>query len=198
MPSKRNSDSPFELRSSRTVWSSPWFSIRQDEVVLPNGMPNAFNIVNHPGAVWVIPVTDAGEIVLIHQYRQTVNDWCWELPAGGLKFGMSLEGTARQELKEEVGGTAEALEKIGQFYTSNGISNEVAHLYLATGVTLGESDAEPAEALVVHTLPIAEVLRMARANEISDGPSTLALLLCEEELMALQNRHESTGGIKVP
>ena len=83
MPSKRNSNSPFKLRSSRTVWSSPWFSIRQDEVTLPNGLPNAFNTVNHPGAVWVIPVTHEGEIVLIHQYRQSVEDWCWELPAGG-------------------------------------------------------------------------------------------------------------------
>jgi ADP-ribose pyrophosphatase len=190
MSSKHTNDSPFKVRSSRTVWSSPWFSIRQDEVVLPNGAPNAFNIVNHPGAVWVIPVTHEGEIVLIHQYRQSVEDWCWELPAGGLKFGISLEGTVRQELKEEVGGTAETIEKIGQFYTSNGISNEVAHLFLATGVTLEEGKPETAEVLEVHRLPIAETLRMARANEINDAPSALALLLCEEELRILAQRQE--------
>lgn len=196
MPSKQKSDSPFELRRSRTVWSSPWFSIRQDEVILPNGLPNAFNTVNHPGAVWVIPVTRRGEIVLIYQFRQSVGDWCWELPAGGLKFGISHEGTARQELREEIGGTAESLQKIGQFYTSNGISNEVAHVFLATGVTLDKRRPEPAEILDVHLLPISEALRMARANEISDGPSALALLLCEERLLALEEHHREAQQVK--
>ncbi len=196
MSSKRKNGSPFELRSSRTVWSSPWFSIRQDEVVLPNGAPNAFNIVNHPGAVWVIPVTPEGEIVLIYQYRQSVEDWCWELPAGGIKFGISLKGTVRQELKEEVGGTAEAIEKIGEYYTSNGISNEVAHLFLATGVVLEERRPEPAEVLEVHRVPIAEALRMVRSNEINDGPSALALLLCEGELRALAGTLPDAGQVE--
>jgi ADP-ribose pyrophosphatase len=82
-------------------------------------------------------------------------------------------------LLEEVGGTAAALHHVGQFYTSNGISNEVAYAYLAVGVELGESHPEPTELMEIRLVPVNEALRMAREGEISDGPSALALLWCE-------------------
>ena len=68
---------------------------------------------------------------------------------------------------------------IGQFYTSNGISNEVAYVYLATGVELGETHREPTELMEIRLVPVEEALPMARAGEITDGPSALALLWCE-------------------
>jgi ADP-ribose pyrophosphatase len=108
-----------------------------------------------------------------------VDDWCFEVPAGGLSPGLSPEETARRELAEEVGRTAADLHYAGQFYTSNGISNEVAYVYLATGVELGEAQREPSELMEIRFVPVEEALRMARAGEISDGPSALALLWCE-------------------
>jgi ADP-ribose pyrophosphatase len=108
-----------------------------------------------------------------------VDDWCFEVPAGGLSLGLSPEETARRELAEEVGGTAADLHYVGQFYTSNGISNEVAYVYPATGVELGEAQREPTELMEIRLVPVEEALRMARAGEISDGPSALALLWCE-------------------
>ena len=104
------------------------------------------------------------------------------MPAGGLKPGKSLEETAMEELREEVGGTAGELEYFGRFYTANGICNEVAHIFIASGVTLGQAAHEPAEVMEVAVKSIAEMLRMAQANEISDGPTALALLLCQERL----------------
>jgi ADP-ribose pyrophosphatase len=89
------------------------------------------------------------------------------------------EEVARRELLEEVGGTAADLRFVGQFYTSNGISDEVAYVYLATGVELGASQREPTELMEVHLVPAQEAVRMAREGEISDGPSALALLWCE-------------------
>ena len=177
--------SPFVTRSSRVAWSSPWFQVRQDEILLPDGRPGVYNVVEHEGAVWIIPVTASGEIVLIYHYRYSVDDWCWEIPAGGLKEDLSLEKTALEELREEIGGEATQIEYAGRFYTSNGISNEVAHIFIATGVNLGPTAHEPAEVMEVHVKPIEEVLRMARANEISDGPSALALLLNESRLREL-------------
>lgn len=181
----RVSKSPFKTTSSTIAWSSPWYRVRQDQIVLPDGSPGVYNVVEHSGAVWIIPVTPEGEIVMIKHYRYTVDDWCWEVPAGGVNTGQTLEETAFTELKEEIGGLAESLEYIGQFYTSNGISNEVAHIYLATGVEPGVPAHEPAEVLEVHIFTIEEVLRMAHSNEISDGPTALAILLCEERLRAL-------------
>ena len=174
--------SPFVTNSSQIVWSCPWYSVRQDHITLPNGRPGVYNVVQHPGAVWIIPLTVDGQIVMLRHYRYTVNDWCWEVPAGGLQQGLSLEETALAELREEIGGRAEWIEYLGNFYTANGICNEVAHIYIAAGVTLGETEHEPAELIQVHTMPLEEILAMAHANQISDGPSALALLLAETRL----------------
>jgi ADP-ribose pyrophosphatase len=96
----------------------------------------------------------------------------------GSRF-VQAEELAQRELLEEVGGRTSTLRYIGQFYTSNGISNEVAYVYLARGVTLGETNREPTEVMEIHLVPIEEALRMARKGEILDGPSALALLWCE-------------------
>jgi ADP-ribose pyrophosphatase len=111
-----------------------------------------------------------------------VADWCYEVPAGGLSPGLTPEEVAERELLEETGGTAAELRYIGRFYTSNGISNEVAYVYLATGVELGEAHPEPTELIEVRLVPIEEALCMAREGEITDGPSALALLWCEPML----------------
>jgi ADP-ribose pyrophosphatase len=164
------------------AWSCPWYSVRQDEIGLPNGNTAVYNVIQHPGAVFIIPLTADGQIILIRSYRYTVNDWCWELPAGGLKSGRSLVETAVEELREEIGGAAEALHYVGQFYPSNGVSDEVAHIFIASGVTLGQPQHEAVEMIEIHPTPLAEALRMARANEISDGPSALALLISESKI----------------
>ncbi len=67
----------------------------------------------------------------------------------------------------------------------NGIGNEQAHIFLATGVTLGQPRHESTEVMEIQAKPIAEALRMAQANEISDGPSALAILLCSDKLHEL-------------
>lgn len=183
--------SPFRTVTSKVVWSCPWYSIRQDEIILPDGDHGIYNVVQHPGAAWVIPVTSDGFIALLYHYRYTVDAWCWEIPAGGIQAGLSLEDTALVELKEEVGGTASAIEYAGSFYTANGICNEEAHIFIATGVYLGTPNHEPTEIMEVHLKPINEVLRMAHLNEISDGPTALALLLSEGRLLAL---HRALNG----
>jgi ADP-ribose pyrophosphatase len=174
--------SPYTTLSSHTAWSCPWYSVRQDEIVLPDGSPGQYNTIVKAPAVWIVPVTVAGEIVLCYSYRYTVDDWCWELPAGSVKPGQSLVEAARAELREEVGGMAAALEPVGQAYIANGISDEVGHFFLATGVTLGEPAHEPAEVIEIHRKPIAEVLHLARTGHITDAPSALVLLLCAQRL----------------
>jgi len=126
-----------------------------------------------------------------------VDDWCYEVPAGGPSSRLDQsqrtsgsrlvqsEEVARRELLEEVGGTTTDLRYVGRFYTSNSISNEVAYVYLATGVELGAARPEPTELMELRLLPVEEALRMARKGEISDGPSALALLWCENLLHCL-------------
>jgi 8-oxo-dGTP pyrophosphatase MutT (NUDIX family) len=180
---------PFKLLSSSVVWACPWYSVRRDDLVLPNGRYGAYFVVQKEPAVWVIPLLAPaagapGRLALICNYRHTVKDWCWEIPAGSVKPGQSLEAAAREELRQEVGGTAVALEYLGQSYIANGICNEVGHFYLATGVTLDRPQHEAAEVMEVHVFPISEALRMLRAGAIHDAPSALALHMVADRLEA--------------
>ena len=169
----------WETLDSRYLWESQWYNLRQDRVRTQSGHEFTYTLVDHPGAVWVVPVTADDQVVLVRQYRHTVDDWCYEVPAGGLSPGLSPEEVAHRELSEEVGGTATELRFVGRFYTSNGISNEVAYVYLATCVELGEAQPEATELMEVRLVPIEEALRMAREGEVTDGPSALALLWCQ-------------------
>jgi ADP-ribose pyrophosphatase len=176
----------WQTLESRYLWQSQWYNLRQDRLRTPQGEEYNYTIVEHPGAVWVVPVTHDGQIVLIWNYRYPVDDWCYEVPAGGLPAGLDRslrsirsEQVARRELLEEAGGTAENMLFVGQFYTSNGISSEIAYVFLATGVQLGKTNREPTELMDIRLVSVQEALRMARSGEISDGPSALALLWCQ-------------------
>ena len=178
---------PFQTVSSRIVWACPWYRVRQDTILTPDGSPGEYNVIEKMDAVWIVPVTTEGQIALVYQYRYTIDAWGWEVPAGSLEAGQTAEEAARLELWQEVGGVAERLEYVGRFYLANGICDEAGHIFLATWVVLGQPRHEPAEVMSVHPKPIGEALEMARAGLISDGPSALALLLCAERLAAYQS-----------
>lgn len=178
----------FKTVSQEIVWSCPWYDVRQDQIILADGLPGVYNIVQKQPAVWILPVTADGQIAMIKTYRYTVDDWCWEIPAGGIKQGQTPLDAARAELAEEVGGEAQQFDYIGQSYIANGFSNEIGHFYLATGVSLAEPDHEPAEVIQIYLKPIPEVLEMARRNQISDAPSALAILLSAERLQSIQGK----------
>ena len=173
---------PFQTVASHIAWSCPWYRVWQDEIITPDGQPGVYNVVEKDDAVWIVPFTAEGEVLMVYQYRYTIDEWCWEVPAGSVKPGQTPEETAREELREEVGGQGGELTYIGRFFLANGICNEVGHIFLALGVTPGEPNHEAAEVMHVHRVPIAKALAMARAGEISDGPSALALLLCADRL----------------
>jgi ADP-ribose pyrophosphatase len=180
-----NRTRPFQTVSSEIVWSSPWYRVRQDAILLPDGSTGTYNTVEKDDAVWILPVTVDAKIPLLYHYRYTIDTWCWEIPAGSVEGGQSLEQTAHAELREEVGGVAQSLEYIAPYFLANGICNEKGHFFLATGVTMGAPAHEPAEVIEIHVLSIARVLAMVQAHQISDGPSALAILLCADRLRAL-------------
>ncbi len=173
---------------TRYLYLSPWHRLRQDRVRLPDGEEITYTYQEHAGFVTIVPVTHAGEVVLIRTYRYTVDDWVWEVPAGGLgnRPGQSLLQVAQEELAEEVGGVADSWEYKGWFYIANGTADIVGHLFLATGVQLAlPTRHENTEVIRVHRVPIETALSMARDGRIRDGESALALLRLEPQLRDL-------------
>lgn len=173
---------PFTTLSSRIAWSCPWYNIRQDELLMPDGGSGVYNVVQKSPSVWIVPVTADGQIPLLRQYRYTVDDWCWEVPAGGVKEGQTSLQAAQEELREEIGGYSTCWTAVGPLYTANGICNEVGHIFIAEDVELRQPAQEAAEVIEIYLKPVATVLEMAQNNQINDGSSALALLLTQRHL----------------
>ena len=152
------------------------FSFKTDEVELHNGRTTTRDIVDHPGAVAVLPLLSEGRIALIRQYRYSVGKELLEIPAGTLEEGESPDSCARRELKEETGFTARSMKKILNFYVAPGYSNEKIHLFLASDLKMGKKQAEEDESIIVETYGYDELLRMIDANEIEDAKTIVGIL----------------------
>ena len=166
------------------------FRVREDVVRWPDGVIRPYTYIQTRGAVWIVPVTTEGEIVLIRQFRYTMDDWSWEVPAGGFHdfTGTPIE-LAKRELAEEVGGSSDDWRYVGSFRPGVSLLDEICHIVLARNVRLDrEPSPEPGELIEVHPVPIPRALQMARDGEIEDGRSALALLRCEPFLLRRDER----------
>jgi ADP-ribose pyrophosphatase len=168
------------------------FDVRQDLVRWPDGREAPYCYVEGKGAVWIVPVLPSGDLILIRQFRYTVDDWCWEVPAGGFHdFQGSPIDLAQQELGEEVGGSSDEWLHVGSFRPGVSITEEICHIVLAWDVRLDqEPHREAAEIIEVHQVPFARAIEMARSGEMVDGHSALALLRSEPYIQSRLRQSE--------
>ena len=169
-------------RAERTVKTEPIFDgrvikVRVDDVVLPNGAMSKREIVNHPGAVAIIAITDEGKIVLVEQYRKALEKAIIEIPAGKLEPGEKPEVTAVRELEEETGYVCENMELITSFYTSPGFADEILYVYKATGLTKKENKAELDEDEFVELMEVSleEAITLMKDLRIHDAKTMFAV-----------------------
>jgi len=172
---------PWRTIATAYLLTTPWLKIREDQVVTHLEREITYTFIEHPGSVLLVPILPDGQVVLLRQYRYVLKRWCWEIPAGSVdeRCQESTEKAARRELLEEIGGVCDHLQLIGTFYTNNGLSTEECTVYLAQNVLLGPSELEHSELLHMVVLPWQEVLALVQKGEMQDGPSALAILLCQ-------------------
>ena len=178
--------------ASDTRFENKMLRLRQDEVEVEDGKKSDYAYLERDEAVIVVPVTRAGEIVLVKQYRYPVDEWCLEVPAGGTHDSgdAALEEVARKELREEVGGTAKSLTYVTFFFSANALTNEKCHVYLAEGVELAKKPkTESTESIEIEVVPAAKAIELARSGAVKTGPCALALLLCEPLLKSDPQQH---------
>lgn len=134
-------------------------------------------VIEHPGAVTIIPLVDADRVCLVHNYRAAVGKTLIELPAGTLEPNEPPRVTAQRELQEETGYTAQRWRELPGFFTSPGILHERMHLFVAAGLTPGPPAREAGEQIDNLVVPWREAVAMAERGEIEDAKSLVGILL---------------------
>lgn len=145
--------------------------------LLPNGHELDMEVVEHPGGSAVVAINDKQEICLLKQYRVVFDEWFWELPAGKRDNQEPPVVTARRELAEEAGVTADEWQDLGSMVSSPGVFTERVFLYLARGLTMVEK--APAEDEVIgeiQWIALSQAREWAYDGVISDAKSVIAIL----------------------
>lgn len=174
-------DSPPDRINTERVFDGRIVKVDLDTVRAPDGSEMQLEMVRHRGASAIVPLLSEADaedpsVLLIRQYRYATNGTIWEIPAGVLDPGEEPIDCARRELLEEVGAEAENLEHLTTIYTTPGFTDERIHIFLATGLTIGDTSHELDEFIEVEARPISKVLEMIRDGDMIDSKSISALL----------------------
>jgi 8-oxo-dGTP pyrophosphatase MutT (NUDIX family) len=165
-------------RLSRTLaYRNPWIEVYHDAVLQPDGAPGIYGVVHFRNrAVGVVVLDDRDQVLLVGQFRYTLDVYSWEIPEGGAPTGEDPLQAAQRELLEETGYTADRWELILRSHLSNSVSDEEAFCYLATGLHAGTASPEGCEQLQIQWVPFATALDMLAQGRITDSLSMLGLL----------------------
>ena len=163
--------------SSHLIFDGKVVHLYKDTVRLPDGAESVREYVKHIGAVCILPLTDDGEVILERQYRYAVRQILTEIPAGKLDApGEDPLEAAKRELREETGATAREMIPLGDYYGSPAILGERIRMFLARGLTFGETEFDEDEFLEVFRLPLDEAEAAVLRGEIPDGKTQAAIL----------------------
>jgi ADP-ribose pyrophosphatase len=168
--------------SSRLVYDGKLLKVRSDTVRLPDGASAEREWIEHPGAVAVLAVTDAGELVMERQFRYALGRDMIEVPAGKIDPGEDPLQTARRELAEETGYSAAQWSHVATIHLAIGYSNEHIEIYLARGLKQAKAKLDDEEFLEVLTLPLATALAWVREGKITDSKTVSTLFWAEKVL----------------
>jgi ADP-ribose pyrophosphatase len=168
----------YEEKTMKTekIYEGKILNLRIDTVELPDKKYSKREIVEHPGAVAILPLTDDNDVILVKQYRKAIEKEILEIPAGKLEIGEEPRETAIRELKEETGYTAKKMEYLLEFYTSPGFSNEKLYLFIATGLVEGEAEPDRDEYIEITKLKLDDLLNMISKGDILDCKTIVGAL----------------------
>ena len=167
---------------SKLVYEGRILDLRVDTVRLPSGRLTTREIAEHSDSVCMVPLDSQGNVMLVRQYRKSVESNLLEVPAGGIDENEAPEDAALRELQEEVGYTAGKIMRLAGFWVSPGWCTEFMHAYLATELTPARLDADFDENITVIRVPLAQTLDLITSGEIQDGKSVASLLLAMRHL----------------
>ncbi|MBS7622407.1 NUDIX hydrolase [Candidatus Bathyarchaeota archaeon] len=163
------------LIDSRRIYDGRVIGLRVDRIRLPSGEVFDREVVEHRGAVAMLPLLDDGRLLLIRQYRHPVGKILLEIPAGTLSDGETPEHCARRELVEETGYTADDLEELFSCFLAPGYSSEKIHLFLATRLRKVGGNPEIDEFIRLEPTTLEDAEKMIEKGEILDAKTISAI-----------------------
>ena len=174
---------PWQTLSSEVRYDNAWISVTHRDVINPSGGAGIYGHVHYKNlAIGILAVDAEGNTWLVGQYRYATDHYSWEIPEGGGDPALDPVISAQRELREETGIQASSWRLLLHMELSNSVSDELANVYLATGLTYGASSPEETEQLTLRRLPLTEAIDMALDGRITDALSVAALLRAKVEL----------------
>lgn len=168
---------PWTLLASTSIYRNPWIHVREDKVLRPDGEPSIYGVIEIPPSIAVIALDERDQVLLIGQWRYTRNKYSWELPIGASHpSDADMQESAARELREEAGVEAAHWTALGTLEASIGVTTDTQWLFLATGLTQGESEPDPGEQLETRWVPFSEAVQMVLRGEIREAASTACIL----------------------
>lgn len=162
---------------SRIVYDNPWMTVFEDRVINPGGGENDYGYVHFKTtAIAVVPIDEDGNTWIVGQDRYTLGEYSWEVPMGASEQGEEPLETAHRELREETGLSARNMKQIMRLHTSNSITDETGYVFVADGLSQGDTQFDEMEVLEVRKLPLGEVVGMIYRGEMTDAISVAAIL----------------------
>jgi ADP-ribose diphosphatase len=161
---------------TRTLYRCERAVFREDLLEPPGGQERRYPVLQLGGSAGIVPLTAHDEVILIRQYRHIPQEFCWEIPGGGIHSGESPEEAAQRELREEAGYRAGRLRRLGGFWPNNAYLDEVIHVYLAEDLVSDPLPADQDEQLERRAFPFQEALAMVQDDRITCGLTKLAIL----------------------
>jgi ADP-ribose pyrophosphatase len=163
--------------ASRRQFAGKILSLRVDTIQIADHSPVEREIVEHPGSVVIVPVTDRSTVLMVRQWRHPTNEELLEAPAGHIDPGETPEAAAQRELQEETGHIAARLIKLSEFWIAPGWCTEYMHAYLALGLSASRLDQDVDEDVRVEEVPLAQIPALISSGAIKDAKSIGTLLL---------------------
>ncbi len=177
--------------SSEMIYEGAILNLRKDKVTVKDGKTAYREIIEHNGAVALVPVTEDGNVVMVRQYRKACEKALLEIPAGKIDRGEEPSVCAARELREETGYSAANIELMSEFYVACGYSGERISIYLCTGLTAGDTDFDEDEALDIIEMPFDELYNMCMNNELEDSKTIVGILMAKEKLFQNEAAQET-------
>jgi len=172
-----NIENNWTLKSTEKVYDNAWISVEHDEVITPTGTDGIYGrILFKNKAIAIIPIDQDGHTWIVGQYRYTLKEYSWELPMGGGPVGQDILDSAKRELKEETGITAEKWTQILRLHTSNCVCDEEAFVYVAEDLSFGDTSFDETEVIAIQKLPFTELVSMCLDGRITDAITVAGVL----------------------